>query len=281
MAIANQISAMKNFWENKVCIITGSSIGIGRQLANDILSQRGKVMLNARDEDRLQQVYQKLSIDGNDVSFFAGDVSDEVICRQLVDITIDHFGRLDVLINNAAITADGLVEELSPTLFQKILNVNVVGSIQMTHFAIPFLKQSQGSVLFVGSIAGIHGLPGQSAYCTSKMALTAFAESLQAELSSFNVHVGLAYLGFTENDPQKSIYDLSGQIVPQPKRNIGRPAPVQKVALQLMEMIRKRKFKVVFSSLGKTLNWLNRLLPGMFQFILDFYFKRKRMDAQI
>ena len=134
----------------------------------------------------------------------AGDVSKAEDCHQLIEHTIKTFGQIDVLINNAGISMEGSIEDLAPEVFQKVIEVNYLGSIYPTKAAIPYLKKSKGSIIFMGSAAGIRGIPNHAAYSSSKMSLTAIAEALKIELKKSDIHVGLAYVGFTENDEEKN-----------------------------------------------------------------------------
>lgn len=255
-------------WKDKVVIITGSSIGIGRRLALEIGKRGGKIVLNARNGVRLDKTCAELEQKGIQVSAFPGDVSDYTICSKIVAHTLSEFGRLDVLINNAGISTQASLEEISPELFKKVVEVNYLGPVFMTQLAIPHLKKTKGSVLFIGSVAAIHGLGNFSAYSSSKMALTGLAESLSKEMKISGVHVGIAYVGFTQNDPEKTMYDKDGQLIPQPPRSFKQES-TEKVALRLMNMIEHRKFKSVFTPLGKLNALMNRISPTLVHLILQ------------
>lgn len=254
---------------NKVVIITGSSIGIGKAMAFEMCKAGAKVVLNARNEKRLEKAFQDMKSKGHEVSAIAGDVSVMEDCQKIIDHTIDTFGQIDAIINNAGISMEGSLEELSPEVFRKLIEINYLGSIFPTKAALPHLKKTKGSIIFIGSVAGIRGIPNYAAYSSSKMSLTAIAEALKIELKESQVHVGLAYVGFTENDPEKTIFNKNGEIIPQPKRDFIKAEPAQKVALRIIDMIHKRKFKEVFTPLGKLNAMMNRLFPTLVEFILS------------
>ncbi|NQU52340.1 MAG: SDR family oxidoreductase [Bacteroidetes bacterium] len=255
-------------WKDKVVIITGSSLGIGKKLAIEIGNKGGKIVLNARNKERLKAFENELKSCGIRAISYSGDISKNEDCVALFNYTISKFNRVDILINNAGIASVGNIEEVKPDVFQKVIDVNLMGSVFMTKAVLPEIKQNRGSIMFIGSIAGIHGLPAYSSYSCSKMALTAFAESLKIELNNTGVHVGLAYLGFTENDPKKTFLDQNGKLVPQPARNKIKQVPVGRVAFRIMKMIEKRKFKSTFTLLGKLNNFLNRINPYLVHQIL-------------
>ena len=261
--------------KDKVIIITGSSIGIGRKMAELLVEQGAKVVLNARNENRLLEAATVFEKKGHQVFAVAGDVSKIEDCKRIVSKTIEKFGQLDGLINNAGISTEGEVGDLDSDVFRKVMEVNYLGSVYPTQAALPFLRKTKGSVIFVSSVAGIRGIPGYAVYSSSKMALTALAESLKIEEKQRGVHVGIAYVGFTENDAQKTIYNAEGKIIPQPSRPGMKQEPVEVVAGRIISMIEKRQFKNVFTLLGKLNNVFNRLFPSLGEFILSRnYFKK-------
>ncbi len=264
-------------FQNKTIVITGSSIGIGRTLARNLAQQGAKIVLNARNAERLEKTRLALSEEGYDVLAVAGDVSKIEDCEHLIKATVDHFGGLDVLINNAGISMEGAVADLHPDVFRKVMEVNYLGSVYPTQAALPHLQASKGSVIFIGSAAGIRGIPGYAVYSSSKMSLTALAEALRTELYESGVHVGLAYVGFTQNDPEKTIYNAKGEIIPQPNRSFIKAESPERVAERIMRMIKKRQFKRVFTPLGQLNAVMNRFFPGIVDGILRRnYLKRGR-----
>lgn len=264
-------------WNNKVVLITGSSIGIGRKLAELLLSKGARVVLNARNAKRLSQTLQAFQAQGfRELTAIPGDVSKPEDCARLVTEAQQHFGQLDVVINNAGITAEGDVGELSAEIFRKVTEVNYLGSVYMTQQALPYLRQSRGTVFFVSSIAAFRGIPGHAVYSASKVALKTLAEALQVEEEAHGVHVGIAFVGFTENDPQKAIYNKDGALVPQPSRDFIKQEPVEIVAARIIRMIEKRDNQKIFTGLGKLNGWVNRFFPRLAAFVLRrSYHKRK------
>lgn len=264
-------------WNDKVVVITGSSIGIGRKLAVQLLQKGACVVINARNADRLANTFKALQDEGQGrLLAVAGDVAQPSDCAHLIQQTCETFGRVDALINNAGIAAEGDIGELSPAVFRKVTEVNFLGSIYATQQALPYLRESQGAVLFVSSLAAIRGIPGHAVYSASKMALTAAAEALRLEERVNGVHVALAFVGFTENDPQKAIYDKDGRLVAQPARDFIRQEPATVVAARLIRMIEKRQFKKVFTPIGKLNGWMSRFLPGIVERVLYRAYQKRQ-----
>lgn len=265
---------MISFWKDQVVVITGSSLGIGKTMARLAAQNGAKVIINARNESRLLQTLEIFQSEGLFIFGISGDVSNSEDVQKLLQFTLNKFGKVDVLINNAGISHESDFEVLSPEVFKKVVDVNILGSVYPTHIFLPEIKKSKGSIVFVGSVAGIHGLGKYSAYCASKMALTALAESLQIELKSSGIHIGIAYLGLTENDPKKSIYASDGSTLPQPKRKV-KQQPVAQVAQEILNMAEFRTKKKVISSLGKITHILNRISPTLVHQILERIYNKK------
>ena len=128
------------------------------------------------------------------------------------------------------------------------MGTNLTGSVLVTRAAIDWIVRARGHVVFISSIAGMHGLPGAAPYSASKMALTALAESLRLELTADGVHVGLVYLGFTEHDPEKRILGADGsRVLPD------RPAhhTQAEAADMILDMVRRRRRQLVMTPLGR------------------------------
>ena len=259
---------------DKTVLISGSTRGIGRAIAENFITHGARVVINGREEDRVVSTVNDFLRIGGCATGFAGDISCFTTCDRLIDHCIDAFGGLDCLINNAGISMEGDVADLAPEVFQRVFETNVLGACHLTKAAIPWLKKSQGGVLFVSSSAAFKGIPGYSAYCASKMALNGIAESLKLELESFGVYVGIAHVGFTQNDQDKKILNSLGHWVAQPARPFVRPAQQESVAQQVMMMIENRKPRHVFGTMGKLASLISRFAPGLYELILRRHYQK-------
>lgn len=261
--------------ENKVVLITGSSKGIGKQTAQRLCEMGAKVMLNGRNEEKLKRTYQEFKDRGHDVDYRSADVTNEVECRQLIDHTVASFGQIDALINNGSATMEDYAEDLHPETFRQVLVSNSWGAALPTLMALPHLKESNGSVIFISSLAGFLGVPGASAYSMGKMSLTALAQSLRIELALTNVHVGVCHVSFTQNDEDKMVLDADGSM----KKVAARPAFLQqsqqRVAQSIINMIRYRQRRKTLSGFGKTVGMLMRNFPLSMERIMRVSQKNK------
>lgn len=261
---------MSDYLLNKVVIITGSSRGIGKELAVQVLSAGGKVVINSRSETTLQSLAKELSkqFDEQNILVCAGDISQKENARQLITSTIDTFGSIHILINNAGLVNYGFVGAFEPDTAQQIIDVNIYGVMYPTWYALPHIRETRGSIQIVSSLAAIHGLPEYAPYSMSKMALTAFGESLKIELAGSGVHIGIAYVGFTSNESAKKILNPLGEYEEMPARLGVRITPRQITAAKILKQIERRKFKDVHSLLGKMNYLVNRMNSGIVDYIL-------------
>ena len=262
------------YFKDKVVIVTGSSGGIGKELARQLLGFGGKVVLNGRNESRLRETQRELSEFG-ETAICAGSVAEEDVCRRLVRTAINCFGKLDVLINNAGVSMEGEIENVSPSVFRNVIETNYLGSVFATQAAIPYLRETKGGVYFVSSAAAISGLPRFSVYSSSKMALRGLAESLRIELAGTGVYVGLGLLGFTENDPRKVILGPNGNTIPQPNRDFIPPQSVELTAKQILSAIERKKSKSVFTGFGKLMAAVQWLAPWLVRSLVSYQYRKR------
>jgi NAD(P)-dependent dehydrogenase (short-subunit alcohol dehydrogenase family) len=174
----------------KVILISGGSDGIGRATAARLRDQHTVVILSSNGPNLLR-VAGELGI-----SCIAGNVTDYAAMRRAVATVIERHGRLDVLINNAGLWIDGPLESNDPDRIKQVMDVNALGTINLTHAAIPALKkQRSGRIVNVISQAGLHAKAERSVYNASKWAITGFTQALQDELAAHHIGVTGLYPG--------------------------------------------------------------------------------------
>lgn len=249
----------------KVAIITGSSQGIGKAIAVALLNAGCKVMLNGRNQERLETAFKDLSSTGEHISYFQCDVTDADKCKKMVEYTVQQFGKVDIVINNAGVSMRGHLADLDPDVIKRVFRVNVFGSINMSIAAIPELRKTEGSLVFISSLAGIRGFPDLSAYSASKMALRAIAESIRIEERKHNIHVGLVLVGYTEIEHNKETIGADGNMITLKDRKGGMTQSVKSVAKSVLKNIKHRKYISTLTFLGK----LNALLQARFPLLVE------------
>ncbi|RME73986.1 MAG: SDR family NAD(P)-dependent oxidoreductase, partial [Chloroflexi bacterium] len=188
--------------EGKIVILTGASAGIGRAAAY-VLAQAGcRLALAARRADVLADIVADLRGLGTEVEAFPTDMGDTRQAAALVHRTVEKFGGLDVVINNAAVGLSSPIAEMDETLARQMMDVNYFGPIALIQAAVPYLKKNSdgGLIINISSIVGRRAVPGIGNYCASKAALERMAESLRVELAADNIRVSTVYPGVTQTD---------------------------------------------------------------------------------
>lgn len=257
---------MSDYFEGKVALITGSARGIGYAIAEQLGRRGATVVLSDVLDETLEEAAERLADQGIDVFAARTDVTDPQACEELVDRILGEAGRLDVLVNNAGISIVANFEDCEPAACKRLMDVNVMGSIYMTHAALGGLKRSRGHLVFVSSVSGIRAIPTGSIYSASKAALRSLAESLRLELKPYGIHVGVVSPGFTPTEASKTV--LRGDGTPRP---IDRPAhdTPESVAKQTVALIEGRERERVLTPLGKATLVLQRLSPTLVDFVLQ------------
>ena len=249
-------------------VITGTSDGIGaemaRQLAQTYQSQL-QLTLAARNADNLQAVARLCEAHGAQVLVQPTDVSVEAQCRTLIAEAVRRFDGIDVLINNAGISAHALLEDVSAqdlNWYEQLMRINLWGSVWCTHAALPYLKASKGAIVAVSSLAGLIGVPGRTAYSASKFAMTGFFEALRAELKLAGVSVTTAYPGVV--DTQIRYRGLNAQGVAAGSSGLKEDGAmtVQVCAQLILQGMAQRKREVVMTGKGKFGRFLKLIAPG-------------------
>ncbi len=253
---------ISEFYKNKVVLITGASMGIGKELALQILQYGGKVTITGRNEARLLTVQDEFQEYSEKLLIHSGNVGNYENVVELIEKIVLRFGKLDVLINNAGMSADfGELEIITDKVVHEIIDTNVKGALFPSMAAIPKLKETKGSILFVSSVAAFQGMPAYSLYSLSKMALTGLVQSLRIENKKHGIFVGIAYVGFTENESGKRTLSHEGKLNKVPVRNKLITRPRSLTAQIILNQISKRRPRIVHSIFGKLIFILSKYAP--------------------
>ncbi|RLA52406.1 MAG: SDR family NAD(P)-dependent oxidoreductase [Gammaproteobacteria bacterium] len=193
---------------NKIAIVTGASKGIGRGIAIALAKQGCKVILAARNSDKLKQVAIEITEAGGSAQAIVSDVTDEQSVDNLFEQVKESYGRLDILVNNAGMAVSGRIDELSLSDWQQVQDVNVTGIFLCCRGAARIMKpQKGGRIINIGSISGQMPRVKSSPYTTSKFAVTGLTKALALELRPYNiavcaVHPGNVMTDIWEKTPQ-------------------------------------------------------------------------------
>lgn len=224
--------------QDKVALITGAARGIGKAIATKYAEAGCHVAISdLKVADEAKDYYAQLAKEcGVTIRTYESNAADFEAAHQLIDQIVADFGKLDVLVNNAGITRDGLLLRMSEQQWDAVINVNLKSAFNMTHAVAPIMmKQRQGSIINMASVVGVSGNAGQVNYSASKAGMIALAKSVAKELGSRGIRANSIAPGFIESDmtavlSEEVRKEWAKQI---PLRRGGKPEDVANVALFL------------------------------------------------
>ncbi|KAL7839805.1 hypothetical protein SRHO_G00264630 [Serrasalmus rhombeus] len=231
-ADAFKVSSLKD----KVTLITGASSGIGAGTAVLFAKLGAKLALNGRNVENLAKIAKECEDCGTSKPLLVpGDMTDEKTVKKTVELTIAHFGRLDVLINSAGILALGTIETTDMAQYDHVMNVNVRSVYHLTHLCVPYLIKTKGSIVNVSSVNGQRSFPGVLAYCMSKSAIDQFTRCIALELAPKQVRANSVCPGVIVTEVHKRAgldEEQYKQFLEKCKvtHALGRPGDVEEVA---------------------------------------------------
>lgn len=206
----------------KVALITGGSRGIGKEIAKKFALNGYNLVINYVSENtdlnKLKENFKE-----TEVLFVKTDVTNYESCENMVKEAIEKFGKIDVLVNNAGITKDGLLMRMKEEDFDKVIKVNLKGTFNMTKNVIPYMiKQRNGKIVNIASVVGVTGNAGQANYAASKAGIIGFTKTVARELASRNILANCIAPGFIKTD----MTDVLSETV---KENIYSQIPLNKM----------------------------------------------------
>lgn len=255
---------------SSTALITGASQGIGRATALLFAKNGYELIITARTKDKLEAVAEEIRGLGRNVLVITADTSDRTAMEALINLSIERFQQIDVLINNAGICMTAPMVNTTIEDWERIIGVNLWGYIYTINAILPhFLAKKQGNIINVGSFGGKVPLPNMTAYCTSKYAITGLTETLRIELEPQGIHVSgihpsvtnsdfLERAVFKESDSQQMRKMLSSPFASQP----------EEVAKAIWDTVKRPQAEVIVGS-AKVPTILHRLFPGITQGLLQ------------
>lgn len=266
-------------FHDQAVIVTGASSGIGRALAVQLAGQGAKIVLAARRAGLLEQAAAACRLAGGEALIIPTDIANEAQCRALVEKTIETFGRLDMLVNNAGLAASALFDDFPDlNLFKHTVEVNFYGAVYCTYHALPYLKKTHGRIVAVSSVGGKAAIPYNTPYCSSKYALHGFYDSLRMELYQHGVSCTVICPWWVATEFHESQLNQDG--VPRGARGHAYYTKKTMTADQCAKIVLKAAYKrrrEVLMGPGTLATWLKLVAPGF----LDWFAVKVFLEAAI
>lgn len=254
---------MKRF-ENKVVWITGASSGIGEATAYQFAKEGAKLILSARREDELLRVKKNTSLPDNQVFILPIDVEKIHEIPQKAKLAIEHFGKIDVLFNNAGISQRGSVAETDMAVYEKIMNLNFFGVVALTKAVLPAMQlQKSGHITVTSSISGKLATPMRSGYCASKHALHGFFDALRSEVYQDNIGVTLICPGYIHTNISLNAVAADGSKFGKMDENQANGMSPEECATRIVDAIYKNKQEVYMGGKEVLGVYLKRFFPKL------------------
>lgn len=247
----------KNCFPDQVVIVTGASTGIGRETALAFVEAGARVVAAARNESALRDLAAQHP---DRLLAVPADVTRDADVQRLVETALVHWGRVDILINNAGLGMRATIERTELPDAQRLMDVNFFGALRCIQAVLPVMRrQGRGQIVNVGSILSVLSTPRNAIYAASKFALRALTDSLRIELRGTGIDVILIMPGFTDTPFFENQYRYGGPVRVGPFHGV----PPHTVARAILRACRRRRREVALTFLGKLGVFLKRWCPRL------------------
>ncbi len=260
--------SIKRTFAGKTVVVTGAAGGMGLAFARRFGRAGARVAMLDLNASAVVETAGRLSREGIDTLPLACDVADAESVASAMEQVMAHFGGVDVLINNAGISARAAFEKTHLTVFHRVMGINFFGALYATKAALGSLKRRRGLIITISSLAGFSPLLGRTAYSASKHALHGLFDSLRSELRGTGVGVLIVCPGFTATGIATSALDGDGSIARHPQSTVGRPATPDQVAGQVFRAASENRCLLVLTPVGHLTRLVNKVSPRLFEFLM-------------
>jgi NAD(P)-dependent dehydrogenase (short-subunit alcohol dehydrogenase family) len=261
------------YWHDKVALVTGGSSGLGRIIAEAFSAAGAKVVIAALEADAVRQAVDEMQANGREVLGVHADITRQEDVDRLFAQTIERFGRLDVLVNNAGRSMRGKVIETTPEQFRELMELNLIALVRCTRAAATHLLKQRGHVVNIGSLAAKSAARWVGAYPATKFAVAAYSQQLRLELGPQGLHVLLVCPGPIQRKDAR-LYPLEGlEDVPDRARAPGagvqvRAIPPDALARAILRACERRQPELVVPGKARWLFALSQLWPSLGDWIV-------------
>lgn len=270
------IFVMNDFFKDKVVVVTGGSEGIGKALIDALIPMGAKVATCGRNQDKLYNL--QIQYSNHLLHTMVADVSQYSECQNFINSTIDTFGGIDILINNAGVSMRALLKDVDVDVIRKVMDINFFGTVYCTKLSLNSILERKGTIVGISSIAGYRGLPGRSGYSASKFAVNGWLEAVRTEVMDDGVNVMWVCPGFTKSNIRNAALNSKGKTQGEsPLREASLMSP-EKCARHILNAVAKRKRTLILTVRGKQTVFINKFFPSLAdKLVKKFFFKNKEL----
>ncbi len=267
---------MNDFFKDKVVVVTGGSEGIGKALIDALIPMGAKVATCGRNQDKLYNL--QIQYSNHLLHTMVADVSQYSECQNFINSTIDTFGGIDILINNAGVSMRALLKDVDVDVIRKVMDINFFGTVYCTKLSLNSILERKGTIVGISSIAGYRGLPGRSGYSASKFAVNGWLEAVRTEVMDDGVNVMWVCPGFTKSNIRNAALNSKGKTQGEsPLREASLMSP-EKCARHILNAVAKRKRTLILTVRGKQTVFINKFFPSLAdKLVKKFFFKNKEL----
>ncbi len=257
-----------SYWREKVVLVTGGSSGLGRVIAEAFAEAGAKLVIAALEPEAVRQAAQEMSADGREVLGIHADITRQEDVDRLFEQALSHYGRLDVLVNNAGRSMRGKVLDTTPEQFRDLMELNLVALVRCTRAAVPHLLKNRGHVINIGSLAAKSSARWVGAYPATKHAVAAYSQQLRLELAEEGLHTLLVCPGPIQRDDPR-LYPLEGlEGIPESARRPGagvkiKGIPPKKLVQAILNACEHRRPELVIPAKARLLFAISQLFPRL------------------
>ena len=267
---------MKRNIHDKVTVITGASSGIGLACARVFYSEGARMVLAARSEKIVKELADEFNSNGEIRAIAVKtDVAVENDCKHLIEKSIEAFGRIDILINNAGVSMRANFSDVKLDVLRRLMDINFWGTVYCTKYAYPTIIANKGSIVGISSVAGIHGMPCRTGYSASKYAVQGFLEAIRIEMLKKGVHVMTVIPGFVSTNVRKVALVADGSTQGESPRDENKMMSPEELARRIVRGIKKNRRQLASSYEGKFTPIASLFFPKLVDKIYYFYMKRE------
>ncbi|MBW4564419.1 MAG: SDR family oxidoreductase [Mojavia pulchra JT2-VF2] len=253
-------------FQDKVVWLTGASSGIGEALAYQFANEGAKLIISSRRIKELERVQQNIH---GECLIIPIDITDSISLDNAVNHTIEHYGKIDVLVNNAGISQRSLAVDTQALVDRKIMEVNYFGTINITKKILPhMIKNGSGQIVVISSLVGKFGFPLRSAYAASKHALHGFFETLQLELKAYrDISITIICPGRIKTNISLNALNNDGSVYGKMDEGQDKGMSADICAQKIVTSIYQKKREVYIGGVDIVMVYLKRYLPSLFYWI--------------